>query len=72
MIDALNFNHPRLRANRSAVLRATQRILGAKSFAPAALNSVLLSATTRNGAGYLQEYCGVAAHYASKKLRQRA
>ena len=68
--EVLNLNHPRLMANRRAVLRGLVTQMGRKIWRKADIDRKLAYYGARTSTGELHEYCGVALWYLSKKLRQ--
>lgn len=70
--EVLNLNHPRLAANRAAVIKGLVAEMGRKTWKRTDIAHKLAYYSGRTAAGQLHEYCGVAIWYLSKKLRQMA
>ena len=69
--DVLNLNHPRLAANRLAVIKGVVKEMGRKTWKKSDITHKLTYYSTKSDRGMLHEYCGVVIWYLSKKLRQR-
>lgn len=68
--DVLNLNHPRLAANRLAVIKGLVKEMGRKTWKKKDIARKLKYYYTRTAEGQLHEYCGVVIWYLNKKLRQ--
>lgn len=68
--DVLNLNHPRLAANRRAVIKALTTQMGRKTWKKSDITHKLTYYSTKTASGKLHEYCGVAIWFLNKKLRQ--
>lgn len=68
--NVLNLNHPRLAANRLAVIKGLVKEMGRKTWKKTDITHKLNYYSTRTAGGQLHEYCGVVIWYLNKKLRQ--
>lgn len=68
--EVLNLNHPRLKANRRAVLIGLATEMGKNTWSKSEIQHKLTYYRSRTSGGQLHEYCGVVVWYLSKKLRQ--
>lgn len=68
----LNLNHPRLAANRLAVIKGLVKVMGSKSWKKSDIAHKISYYSERTAKGQLHEYCGVILWYLNKKLRQFA
>lgn len=68
----LNLNHPRLAANRLAVIKGLVKEMGRKTWKKSDIIHKLTFYSSRTARGQLHEYCGVIIWYLNKKLRQFA
>lgn len=69
--DVLNLNHPRLAANRLAVIKGLVIELGRKAWTRADISRKLAYYSSKTSGGKLHEYCGVVIWYLNKKLNQK-
>ena len=70
--EVLNLNHPRLAANRLAVIKGMVKGMGGKTWKKTDITHKLTYYSTRTANGKLHAYCGVIIWYLGKKLRQFA
>lgn len=70
--DVLNLNHPRLAANRAAVIKGLVTEMGRKTWKKTDVTRKLAYYSGKTAEGQLHEYCGVVIWYLNKKLRQFA
>ena len=70
--NVLNLNHPRLAANRLAVIKGLVKEMGRKTWKKTDITHKITHYSTRTAGGQLHEYCGVVIWYLNKKLRQFA
>lgn len=68
--NILNLNHPRLAANRLAVIKGLVNVMGKGIWKKSDLHQKILYYSSRNADGVLKEYCGVIIWYLNKKLKQ--
>ncbi len=68
--DILNLNHPRLMANRLAVIKALITELGKKQWKKKDLKDKLECYTNKTSDGTFREYCGVTIWFLKKMLRK--
>jgi uncharacterized protein (TIGR02646 family) len=70
--NILNLNHPRLAANRLAVIKGLVKEMGRKTWKKSDIAHKISYYSERTAKGQLHEYCGVVIWYLNKKLRQFA
>lgn len=68
--NILNLNHPRLAANRLAVIKGLIKVMGNGTWKKRDLQHKILYYSSRNAEGHLKVYCGVVLWYLNKKLKQ--
>ena len=68
----LNLNHPRLAANRLAVIKGLVREMGRKTWKKSDIAHKISYYSGRTANGLLHEYCGVMVWFLKKRLRQFA
>ena len=68
--EVLNLNHPRLAANRLAVIKGLVKEMGRKTWKRTDITHKLTYYSTKAENGKLHAYCGVIIWYLGKKLRQ--
>lgn len=68
--EVLNLNHPRLEANRLAVIKGLVKELGKRKWKKKDLVDKLHYYSSNTANGQLHAYCGVFIWYLNKKLRQ--
>ncbi len=67
--EVLNLNNPLLKRNRKAVRDQIIKSLGKKEWKRADIESMLNTYLSKDANGCRKEYCGVAIHYLTRKLR---
>lgn len=67
--EVLNLNHPRLAANRLAVIKGVVKVMGSKKWSKSDITHKLNNYRTKTAGGKMHEYCGVVIWYLEKKLR---